>query len=115
MPSQCVATVEEVELLAYGLARAIAGGEALVWPLLLCGDFPLPLFNFEGALCSSRSAHCAAYHAVRNEELNIISKFQHQERKEQKVCFQQAFWCCVQVTGGCHTHSAQKRQAPLCA
>ena len=87
-----MATVEVVELLAYGLARAIARGEALVWPLLLCVDFQLPLFNFEAALRSSRSAHCAAYQGGRNEELHIISKFQHQKRKEQKVCFQQAFW-----------------------
>ena len=104
-----MATVDEVELLAHGLARAIEGGEALVWPVLLCVDFPLPLFNFEGALRSSRSAHFAAYHRVRNEELNVISNFQHQKRKEQKVSFQQAFWSCVRVTGGCHTHSALKR------
>ena len=68
---------EEVELLAYGLVRAIARGKALVWPVLLCVDFPLPLFYFEGALRSSCSAHSAAYHGVRNEKLHIILKFQH--------------------------------------
>ena len=87
MPSQRVATVEEVELLAYRLARAIAHGEPFVRPLLLCVDFPLSLFNFEGALRSSHSAHYAAYHGVRKEELHIICKFQHQKSKEQKVCF----------------------------